>query len=277
MNETLRLIGERTSLREYADRPIDREDVDRIIESAMRAPTAGNMMLYTILEVVDPLRKGRLAETCGHAFVGSAPLVLLFLADLQRWVDLFECNGVPERCAERGLAYRTPDPSKLLMGCCDALVAAQTSVIAAESMGIGSCYVGDVLGHAEEHRALFGLPAFVFPIALVCYGHCREGRTTKRADRFNREFVHHRDAYRRFSPGELAEMVADVEAKFAKVIEERQVSLAELTYRGFMAGTVAIQERRSVSVLLEPWFAGDRHRAGTGDPAGDAPPEARAD
>ncbi|MCX6094910.1 MAG: nitroreductase family protein [Candidatus Bipolaricaulota bacterium] len=73
MNETLRLINERTSLRTCADRPIDREDADRVIESAMRAPTVGNMMLKTILEVADSARKARLAETCGHAFIADAP------------------------------------------------------------------------------------------------------------------------------------------------------------------------------------------------------------
>lgn len=254
MSETLQVIDGRASLRQYADRPIDRQDIERIIESAMRAPTAGNMMLYTILEVADPAKKARLAETCGHSFIAAAPLALLFLADMQRWVDFFDSNGVPANCAKEGRTYRTPDAGKLLMACSDALAAAENSVIAAESIGIGSCYVGDILGHAEEHRALFDLPEFAFPLALVCYGYRPKGAAAERAERFDAKYIHHQDAYRRFSQGELAEMLARVEAKFTHVLAERKTSLAELTYRSFMGSPAADEQRRSVAALLAPWL-----------------------
>ena len=253
MNETLRLINDRVSLRRYADRSIDPEEIDSIIHSAMRAPTAGNMMLYTILQVDDPEKKRRLAETCGHSFIADAPLVLVFLADMQRWVDFFETNGVAAHCREAEIEYRMPDVSKLLMSCCDALIAAQNSVIAAESMGIGSCYVGDIIGHAEEHRSLFGLPPFAFPITLVCYGRRPEEFAPKRAARFDRKFVHHCDSYRRFSTRDLREMLSEIEARFSSVLRQRQVNLAQLTYEGFMMGKAAQEERRSAAMLLEAW------------------------
>ncbi|MFC2099799.1 nitroreductase family protein, partial [Candidatus Bipolaricaulota bacterium] len=63
MNETLKLIDQRMSLRRYAPQAIRPEDVDAILESAMRAPTAMNMMLYSIVEVADPAKKEKLAET----------------------------------------------------------------------------------------------------------------------------------------------------------------------------------------------------------------------
>jgi len=260
MNETLQVIDGRASLRQYADRPIDRRDIERIVESAMRAPTAGNMMLYTILEVADPAKKARLAETCGHSFIAAAPLVLLFLADLQRWVDFFDSNGVPAVCVKEGRAYRTPDAAKLLTSCSDALAAAENSVIAAESIGIGSCYVGDILGHAEEHRALFGLPEFALPLALVCYGYRPEGAASERAERFDAKYIHHQDAYRRFSQLELAEMLAHIEAKFAHVLAERKTNLADLTYRSFMASPAADEQRRSVATLLAPWLRSEDAR-----------------
>lgn len=254
MNETLRLIDGRTSLRRYDDRPIDPEEVDRIVDAALRAPTAGNMMLYTILEVDDPERKRRLAETCGHAFIADAPLVLLFLADMQRWVDVFEAGDVRAHCDREATEYRTPDASKLLMSCCDALVAAQTSVLAAESLGIGSCYVGDIVGRAEEHRALFDLPPYAFPIALVCYGRRPDDDAPDRTGRFDRRFIHHRDRYRRFAPDELHEMLSEIEKRFSAVLERRGVNLAQLTHSGFMMGTAAHEQRRSVAHLLEPWL-----------------------
>jgi FMN reductase (NADPH) len=253
MNETLRLIDDRGSLRRFADRSIEAKEIDAIIHSAMRAPTAGNMMLYTILQVDAPEKKRRLAETCEHRFIADAPLVLLFLADMQRWVDFFESNDVPAHCAKGNVEYRTPDTSKLLMSCCDALIAAQNSVLAAESMGIGSCYVGDVMGHAEEHRRLFNLPPFAFPITLVCFGHRPEGIERKRTSRFDRKYIHHCDSYRRFPAQDLREMLSEIDDRFSSVLEQRQVNLAQLTYGGFMMGEAAQEEQRSVSVLLEAW------------------------
>ena len=253
MNETLRLIDERVSLRRYADRPIEPEEIDSIIHSAMRAPTAGNMMLYTILQVDAPEKKQRLAQTCGHPFIACAPLVLLFLADMQRWVDFFEANGVASHCRKTENEYRMPDVSKLLMGCCDALIAAQNSVIAAESMGIGSCYVGDIMGHAEEHRSLFDLPPFAFPIVLACYGHRPEDVRSKQTSRFDRRFVHHCDSYRRFPAQDLREMLSEIDVAFSSVLKRRQLNLAQLTYEGFMIGKAAREESRSVAVLLEAW------------------------
>ncbi len=255
MNETLRLIDERVSLRRYADHPIDPEQIDSIIHSAMRAPTAGNMMLYTILQVDDPKKKRRLAETCGHPFIADAPLVLLFLADMQRWVDFFETNGVPAHCRETEIEYRMPDVSKLLMSCCDALIAAQNSVIAAESMGIGSCYVGDIMGHAEEHRSLFDLPPFALPITLVCYGYYPMDLARSCTDRFDREFIHHRDTYRRFSGQELRGMLSDIEARFSSVLEKKRMNLAQLTYASFIMGKAAREERRGATEFLRDWLA----------------------
>lgn len=254
MNETLQLIDQRASLRCYEDRPIDEAHSESILHSAMRAPTAGNMMLYSILRVDDPVKRQALAETCGHGFIAEAPLVLVFLADMQRWVDFFEGNGVREHCVSECVEYRTPDASKLLLSCCDALIAAQTTVIAAESLGIGSCYVGDVMGKVEDQRALFDLPDFAFPITLVCYGYYPEGFERRRSDRFDRRFILHHDVYRRASTDELDEILAKIKRQFAAVLEKKGMNLAQLTYRGFMAGTSAREERRSVRVLLGNWI-----------------------
>jgi len=254
MNQTQQLIDRRVSLRRYADRPIEESEVDAILHSAMRAPTAGNMMLYSILRVDDSEKRRALAETCGHGFIAEAPLVLVFLADMQRWVDFFEANEVREHCAQERIEYQSPGTSELLMSCCDALLAAQNSVIAAESLGIGSCYVGDIMGHVEEHRGLLDLPPFAFPITLLCYGYYPERFERSRSERFDRRFVVHRDSYQQASKEDLEVMLSKIREKFAHVLEERGVNLAQLTYRGFMAGPAAIEERRSVGILLEDWL-----------------------
>jgi FMN reductase (NADPH)/FMN reductase [NAD(P)H] len=84
------------------------------------------MMHYSIIEVADQEKKNQLVKTCDNQpFIAKAPLVLLFLADLQRWYDFFEWSRVPEMCEARHIEYSTPQESDLLLACCDALVAAQ--------------------------------------------------------------------------------------------------------------------------------------------------------
>jgi nitroreductase len=176
MNETMKTIHNRKSIRAYQESPIPAEAHDMILNAALRAPTAGNMMLYSIIEVTDRQKKERLAETCDHQpFIATAPMVLLFLADYRRWTDLFAFSGVDEAfCSARGLPQRGPEEGDLFLACCDALIAAQTAVIAAESMGIGSCYIGDIMENYEVHREMFDLPDSVFPITLLCFGYATE-------------------------------------------------------------------------------------------------------
>jgi nitroreductase len=150
MNETLKLIKNRKSVRTYTEKEISRDFKDKIIHAAMRAPTAGNMMLYSMIEVENQDIKNKLSVSCDNQpFIAKAPFVLLFLADYQRWNDFFIESGVQK--------MRTPEEGDLILACCDALIAAQNSVIAAESMGIGSCYIGDILENYEFHRDLFDL------------------------------------------------------------------------------------------------------------------------
>jgi len=253
-NETLRLIDRRMSLRRYALETLQENHVDAILEAAMRAPTAGNMMLYSIIEVSDPDKKQRLAETCGHSFIAEAPLVLLFLADMQRWFDIYEAYDVPAFCRKQDLEVVTPDVSDLLMSCCDALIAAHNSVIAAESLGIGSCYIGDILGHGEEHRALFDLPRWALPITMVCYGYHPSDLPRRRSARFDRRFIVFRDRYVHHSREAFAEMLADVEERFSCVLEKRGVSLPELIVQGLTLGKAATEQRRSARMLLDAWL-----------------------
>ena len=107
MNKTLELIYARKSMRAYTDREITPEDKRTILEAAVQAPSAGNMNLYTILDITDQTLKDRLAVTCDNQpFIAKAKLVLIFCADYRRWYDLF-CEYVDE--------VRRPDMGDLFL------------------------------------------------------------------------------------------------------------------------------------------------------------------
>lgn len=208
MNQVIESLLSRKSVRAYEERAIPEEIKETIIKSAMRAPTAGNQMLYSIVEVADQKSKEVLVRTCDdQPFIAKAPFVLLFLADYQRWFDYFIASGVPELCKEKGEELRKPEEGDLLLACCDALIAAHAAVVAAESMGIGTCYIGDIMENYEEHKELFDLPQYVFPITMVCFGYPTEQQKERpQPERYKQEYVVFKDKYRRLSKEEFDDM-----------------------------------------------------------------------
>ncbi len=259
MNPVLETIYQRKSVRAYDGKPVSEDVRDMIIKSAMRAPTAGNMMLYSIIEVSDQEVKNKLVETCDNQpFIAEAPLVLIFLADYQRWVDYFKVSGVEQFCEEKGMLMVKPEEGDLFLACCDALIAAQTAVVAAESMGVGSCYIGDILENYEIHREMFALPQYAVPICMVCFGYpSREQKERERTERFSEKFVVHKNRYRRLGEDEFKEMYAGMrERMMAGSAETRdQPNVGLRMYKRKFSADYAVEMRRSVRAILDGWIA----------------------
>lgn len=255
-NSTLELIDKRCSIRAYKSTPLTQEEIDTIIHSAFRAPTAGNMMHYSILVVEDQVKKDKLVKTCDNQpMIGKAPLVLIFLADMQRLYDFYEASGAKQYSKEQDVEYRTPKESDLLLASCDALIAAQNAVIAAESMGIGSCYVGDMMENIETHREMFNLPRWVFPITLLCFGYPK-GENPKRRVRFDKKFICFTDSYKRFSDEEFKEMFAHLEPHpmiAGKNYPRNTKNFGQALYIRKTGSQFSNEMERSVKVAIKDW------------------------
>jgi len=199
MNEVIIQLRERKSVRVFEDTEIPEEARQAIFESAVQAPTAGNQQLYTILNITDRGLKEALAETCDHQpMIAKAKLVLVFCADCKKWYDGF---------AAAGCAPRKPGVGDLLLAVGDAMIAAQNAVTAAESMGIGSCYIGDVMENCEEQRRLLKLPDYVFPAGMVIFGYPTEQQQKrKKPERVAMDYVIHENGYRTLTDEELKSM-----------------------------------------------------------------------
>ena len=179
----------RKSVRAFAERPIPAEDRELILRAAMEAPTAGNQQLYTIIDVTDPERKARLAESCDHQpFIAKAPLVLVFCADCRKWLAAYR---------EAGCAPRLPGVGDLMLAVTDAAIAAQNAVTAAWSLGIGSCYIGDIMEQRETQREILELPEYVFPAVMAVFGYPTEQQMERpKPERFALEDIVCENAYR---------------------------------------------------------------------------------
>lgn len=201
MNEIMENLISRKSVRAFTNQPVAQEEKQAILTAAAHAPTAGNQQLYTILDITDQRLKDTLAETCdSQPFIASASLVLIFCADLQKWFDAFQAAGCQPR---------HPGKGDLLLAVEDAVCAAQNAVTAAWSMGIGSCYIGDIMEHCETHRELLSLPDYVYPAAMLVFGYPtpQQAERTK-PGRFDLEHIVHENAYRRMPETELRDMLA---------------------------------------------------------------------
>ncbi|MBU0528551.1 nitroreductase family protein [bacterium] len=252
MNETLKIINNRRSLRSYSEKAISDEFKDLIINSAMRSPTAGNMMLYSIIEVDHQVIKKKLVKSCDNQpFIAKAPLVLLFLADYQRWMDYFAVSDVESYHIREKLPDRTPKEGDLLLACCDALIAAQTAVIAAESIGIGSCYIGDIMENYEFHKDLFNLPKHTFPVTMLCFGYPKENYHSKELKpRFPQQYIHFKNQYKRLNKVDFDEMYKDRELKH---YHANATNFGQHMYSKKFVADFTIEMTRSVRKAIEEW------------------------
>ena len=199
MNEIIESLYARKSVRAFEDRPVPPEVKGEVLAAAAQAPTAGCQQLYTILDITDQNLKDALAETCDHQpVIARAPVVLIFCADCLRWWDAYRAAG---------RSPRRPGPGDLMLAVTDAAIAAQNAVVAAESLGLGSCYIGDIMERYEDHRRLLKLPLWVFPACMLVLGYpTRQQREREKPERFELSHLVHENGYRRLGEEELRAM-----------------------------------------------------------------------
>ena len=120
MNDVIKQLTERKSVRAFTNREIDESVVQDILMAAVNAPTAGNQQLYTILRIRDPEILAQLSESCDHQpFIPKGKLVLLFCADCLKWYEAFRYAGCKPR---------KPGAGDLLLAVDDALKAGKLTV-----------------------------------------------------------------------------------------------------------------------------------------------------
>ena len=192
-NHIIESLFARKSVRAFTEQEIPEEIVQVILEASAQAPTAGNQQLYTILRITDPVKIHRLSISCDNQpFIEKAKLVLVYCADCLKWYTAFQ---------EAGCDPRKPGEGDLLLAVCDAVIAAQNAVVAAESYGI--------MENIEEQRDILGLPPYVFPAAMLVFGYPTEQQMKRpKPERVDMKYVVHEDAYHELSAEELGDMLS---------------------------------------------------------------------
>lgn len=200
MNNTIAELLNRKSTRIFAEKHINQDDKNLLLEAAVNAPSAGNMQLYSIIEVVDSALKEKLAKLCDNQdFINKADWVLIFIADYQKWYDAFNCLNLNPRHIQEG---------DLLLAIEDACIAAQNMVVASESLGIGSCYIGDIMENYEQIKEIFKLPRYAYPACMLVLGYPDENiKKVVKPKRVDNKYIIHKDSYRLLNKDELKDML----------------------------------------------------------------------
>jgi nitroreductase len=162
-NETLKLLFERSSCRRFSEQKIPEDVLQTVLEAGTHAATAGNLQPYSIIKVEENENKKKLAEMCEQNFISKAPALLLFCLDLhrnERWAEL-ETAPYTATCSFRHFWVSFQDT----------IICAQNICTAADSMGLGSVYIGTVIDKPADLQTMFKLPKGVFPVVLLCLGY----------------------------------------------------------------------------------------------------------
>jgi nitroreductase len=185
---TLEVLLRHRTIRAFAAQPLPEGTLQTLVAAAQSAPTSSNLQAWSVISVTDPARRARLATLAAEqAQVRDCPLLLVFVADLSR------LDRIGERAGGRADANRYLE--MFLVASIDAALAAQNALVAAESLGLGTCYIGAMRNHPERVAAELGLPPDAFAVFGLCVGWPDPARPAEVKPRLPQAGVLHRERY----------------------------------------------------------------------------------
>lgn len=187
MNDVIGTILNHRSIRQFEDKPLTDEQIRTIVSCAQAAATSSFIQAYSIIGVKDPVKKKELAELAGNQeYVEKNGHFFVFCADLYRHtlIGEKECKNV-----EASLE----STEKFMVALIDTALAAQNAAIAAESLGLGICYIGGIRNNLEDVKKVLHIPDRVIPLFGLAVGY--PAKVTGQKPRLPFEHVYHEDGY----------------------------------------------------------------------------------
>ncbi|GEN27143.1 NADPH-dependent oxidoreductase [Halovibrio variabilis] len=163
MNDVIELLKSHRSIRKFSDRPIPRETLLELIKAGQGAATSSHVQAYTVIHVKNQANREQIAELAGgQGYIATCADFLVFCADMKRPTEASERTGAN---VVRGMT------EQLLVATVDTALMAQNVVVAAESEGLGICYIGGIRNNPQAVSDLLRLPAHVYPVFGLCLGY----------------------------------------------------------------------------------------------------------
>lgn len=165
MNQVIETLLNHRSVRHFQDRSLSREQIEQIVLSAQAASTSSFIQAYSIIGVTDQGKKDQLAELAGNqSYVANNGHFFVFCADLHRHAIIAEMEN-------KDLQPALESKEKFMVSLIDVALAAQNAAVAAESMGLGICYIGGIRNNLEEVQKVLNMPEHVIPVFGMAVGY----------------------------------------------------------------------------------------------------------
>ncbi|MBI9063541.1 MAG: NADPH-dependent oxidoreductase [Marinilabiliaceae bacterium] len=209
------------TIRKYADKNIDDALLNQILEAGTRASTTGNMQVYSVIVTRDEEKKKALAPFhFNQPMIVNAPVTLTVCADFNRF---------NKWCQQRNAEPGYDNFLSFMTAAIDALLVAQNICIAAESKGLGICYLGTTTYMADKIIDLMNLPKGVVPVTTITLGYPNE--TPGQVDRLPLDAVIHYETYKDYTPEDINRIYNEkenLEVNKEFVAENNKESLAQV-------------------------------------------------
>ena len=198
-NETIASMLGHRSVRGYLPTPVPEGTLESMIAAAQSAATSSNIQAWSVVHVTDPAKKAALAEIAGNQkHIEQCPLYLVWIADLERNLRIGTAAGVE--------MVGAPWTETFMVAVIDAALAAQNAVVAAESLGLSTVYIGAMRNDPERVASLLELPPQAFAVFGLCVGHAEPKAASEVKPRLPQDVIVHHNRYS--SEGEEAKRIA---------------------------------------------------------------------
>jgi FMN reductase [NAD(P)H] len=213
-NETIKLLNERASLRAFSDRKISDEVMDEILGAVTHSASGGNLQPFSIIKITDKEIMEKIVSFGNQSFIKTAPVNLLFCIDFYRIKRITQIEKAPFT-AQKAFPH-------FWIAFQDTMIAAQTACIAADSLGLGSVYIGTIFTIPESLEGsveVLELPEGVLPVVLVSMGYPKIQPPI--AKKYGISTLVHENKYRKPSDEEMKKAVEEkYSSKILKVKDD---------------------------------------------------------
>lgn len=238
MNNTIDLLKKHVSVRSFTQEKIPQAQITELLLAAQAASSSSFLQSYTIIGIEEQAKKEKIAKLAGNQpFIADASHFFIFCGDLHRLNKMSQELGVDLKPNIEGI-------DATLIGAVDAALVAQNMTIAAESLGLGVCYIGGVRDAINEIAELLELPEYVFPVFGLVMGYPKV--KNQRKPRIPLEGIYHVDHYNH----DLKEVMTDYQETTKQYYAQRSGGQKEVTWGENAVGSLHRQRRLGMLAFL---------------------------
>lgn len=196
MNTVIEHMKKHRSIRKYKDQDVSDADINTILEAAVSASSSGNMQSYSIIVTKDKaIREKMLKAHFDQPMLMEAPVFITFCADFNRMRLWLEDSKAP---------MNFDNFMSFMIASIDAILVSQNVALAAESLGLGICYMGTTLASCEEIGDILGCPNHVVPVVGFSLGYPDEAPSERK--RLPLSGLVHKETYKNYSAQDIKEI-----------------------------------------------------------------------